>query len=95
MLVLYQEWAEAVLFSAAVFNVNNGVLLKRTGFFQTDTNISSFQTGIHPCSVAYTNMSNDTQSGFPFSPTGHSRNKPYGGDQQSFCIAKVRTNLLG
>lgn len=30
MLVLYQEWAEAVAFSAAVFNVNDGVLPKRT-----------------------------------------------------------------
>lgn len=63
--------------------------------FQTDTNISSFQTGICPSSVAYTNISNDTQGGFSFSPIGHSRNKPYGGETNSPCIAKVRTNLLG
>lgn len=30
MLVLYQEWAEAVAFSTVVFNVNNGVLPQRT-----------------------------------------------------------------
>ncbi len=29
MLVLYQEWAEAVAFSTVVFDVNNGVLPKR------------------------------------------------------------------
>ena len=30
MLVLYQEWAEAVAFATVVFNVNNGVSPKRT-----------------------------------------------------------------
>ena len=30
MFILCQEWAEAVAFSAVVFNVNKGVLPKRT-----------------------------------------------------------------
>lgn len=42
MLVLYQEWVEAVAFSAAVFNVNNGVLPKRT--VRSDRNPSVFSS---------------------------------------------------
>lgn len=52
-------------------------------FVQTDTRISSFQIGIHLSSVTYTNISNDTLSGFPFPPINHSRNKPYGGETNS------------
>lgn len=69
MHVLYQERAEAVAFSTVVFNVNNGVLPKEQ-FVQTDTNTSSFQTGtqLELSSAAYSNISNNKLSGFPFSP---------------------------
>lgn len=63
-------------------------------FVQTDTRISSFQIGIHLSSVTYTNISNDTLSGFPFPPINHSQEISLMGERPIVLLHSKGVNKL-
>lgn len=60
MLVLYQEWAEAVAFSTVVFNVNNGVSPKRA--VCSDRQKNSLISDRNPAGAVFCSLQQHLQS---------------------------------